>query len=89
MLAAPCLSKGHHTRPAAGTAPSEGHCVNNKHGAEGAVRIPDGQKGGLRSRAKKDPGWGHYANCEEEPSAKSQTVFGVSEWTICPLGREN
>jgi len=62
----PCLlhrayPKG--TIPAAGTAPSEGHCVNNKHGAEGAVRIPDGQKGGLRSRAKKDPGWGHYANC--------------------------
>ena len=47
----PCLlhrayPKG--TIPAAGTAPSEGHCVNNKHGAEGAVRIPDGPEGGPR-----------------------------------------
>jgi len=25
------------TIPAVGTAPSEGHCANNKHGAEGAV----------------------------------------------------
>jgi hypothetical protein len=71
----PCLlhrayPKG--TIPAAGTAPSEGHCANNKHGAFGAVLV-DGQKGGLRSRAKKDPrrrtggiiypGWGHDADC--------------------------
>jgi len=27
------------TIPAAGTAPSEGHCANNKHGAFGAVLV--------------------------------------------------